>query len=531
MKKKSAIPLPEKRVSIKKSGNYRYVYYVQSYYVTKNGTRTHKDVAIGKLNEEDPTTFFPNQNYFELFTSSQPSEPEESSFKRAGFTCFLRELSKHLSLDSILCQVFEDAGEEILSLAYYMLAQGNTMTYLDDYYETHYNPHLCSPSEKKLGKLYALIEKGKRWSFFDLWRQATVREGDYVAYDVTSISTYGQDIELAGRGYNRDHENLPQVNVGVFYSQSAQLPIFYELYDGNIPDKTHLVDMIQLAEKLEGKLVTIVMDKGFLTSDNINFMMAHDIPFLMAFPQSQKLYRSWLLEYGQEVEQFAHYMGDLHCFGTQGPLTINDWELTGSIYLDMDKRGVDIVSLDSELNQREETLQAQVHKKMRKKKDPYFEVKVSDEKYITGYERKEESVNEAFKLCGLFGLLTNVADLDAEEALKMYRRRDVVESHYDSMKNQLEFYRLKTHHQQSTEAKFFIGFIAEIILAHIYRMFQTCELLPVRTFKSLVIELDKIYRIERSDGQVRANCLNRKQKDILELFDIEAEGFIRSICE
>ncbi|RLK62859.1 hypothetical protein D3H64_07510, partial [Atopobacter sp. AH10] len=213
MSKIKAIKLPEKRVSIKKSGKYRYVYYIDSYYVTTNGSRTHRDVAIGKLNEEDPTTFFPNQKYWEYFPKTDPIEEEITEIQQAGFSQLVKKLAQQLKVDELLSKNFDDIADSILSIASFMLSKGNTMMYLDDYYLTHYNPYRSTPTQRKLGPIYEAISHSRRWHFFKDWQTLIVNEGDYVAYDVSSVSTYGKSIDLAAMGYNRDHELLPQVNL------------------------------------------------------------------------------------------------------------------------------------------------------------------------------------------------------------------------------------------------------------------------------------------------------------------------------
>ncbi len=47
---------------------------------------------------------------------------------------------------------------------------------------------------------------------------------EYVAYDVTSISTQAHGVEEAEWGYNRDKERLPQVNFGMYYGEESRLP-------------------------------------------------------------------------------------------------------------------------------------------------------------------------------------------------------------------------------------------------------------------------------------------------------------------
>ncbi|MDR1903196.1 MAG: hypothetical protein LBQ88_13070 [Treponema sp.] len=69
----------------------------------------------------------------------------------------------------------------------------------------------------------------------------------YVAYAVTSIPTYARGIDHAEWGYNRDHETLRQINIGMFFGESARLPVFYTSYSGSITDKSDLLFMMKYA--------------------------------------------------------------------------------------------------------------------------------------------------------------------------------------------------------------------------------------------------------------------------------------------
>lgn len=67
----------------------------------------------------------------------------------------------------------------------------------------------------------------------------------------------------------------------------------------------------------------------------------------------------------------------------------------------------------------------------------------------------------------MYYLLTNDFKLSTETALKLYRKRNMVEAHYDNMKNTLDFTYLNTHNEVSLQGKFFVGFIAQILLDYV----------------------------------------------------------------
>lgn len=95
-----------------------------------------------------------------------------------------------------------------------------------------------------------------------------LEDGEAVAYDVTSVSTYA-DLEIAEYGYNRDHESLPQISFGLLYGSVCRLPIAYSLYSGSINDLVFFSYMMNLAEEIGASNVFYILDRGFITKANL----------------------------------------------------------------------------------------------------------------------------------------------------------------------------------------------------------------------------------------------------------------------
>lgn len=77
-------------------------------------------------------------------------------------------------------------------------------------------------------------------------------------------------------GYNRDKERLPQINMGMYYGEESCLPLYYRVYPGSISDKTHLKYMVADNEFINGKRTRFVMDRGFYSKENLQFLTAVD---------------------------------------------------------------------------------------------------------------------------------------------------------------------------------------------------------------------------------------------------------------
>lgn len=521
------VPLPDKNISFKKgSGNARYVYLSIRHYRNKKGTPTHDEVSIGKLNADDPNTMFPNENYFTYYpwTDEAFKEILPSKIKMVGITALLYHRSRKIGLEECLKKTFPNYYKQILQCAFYILARGGVMMYMDDFYQKHENTYQRSISHKYLGELYEELTKEKRWEFFTNWKDCASEPGECVAYDVTSFSTEAKEVSLVEYGYNRDGEELPQVNVGTVYSQISRLPLCYELYYGSIADKSHLQSMMCITRQIGLSLTLYVMDRGFLTKGNLKDLAKQGINFLLGASSHQDVYRKFLLEKSPLIRDPGNHLLGLGVYGVKGEVTVEDETYGAFAYYSSAKAAQDETALYEQIKKRGEELEYQKGKPTRKKQDPYYNVQMQQGKIIS-YEKNEEKIKEKLSLCGMFSLLSNDKELTEEKALIHYRRRDGIEKLYDGMKNPLELYRLRTHTDTSTEGKFFLGFIAQILWADIIRVMHDQVKKNAPTVKAVLNEMEKIQKVSYTMGDQLLSPLSKKQKDILSTFEIDPEKF------
>jgi len=314
------------------------------------------------------------------------------------------------------------------------------------------------------------------------------------------------------------------VNVGTVYSQTSELPLCYELYNGSIADKSHLESMMCLLNKLGLNLSFYVMDRGFFTQGNLEELVQEGIYFLIGIPSHQEIYRKFLLEKSPLIRNPANHLLGLGVYGVKEEVKIEERDYQIFAYYSSAKAAQDETALYEKIKKRGEELERQQGKATRRKQEPYYNVEVQQGKVIS-YEKNEEKINESLSICGMFGFLTNVKELTAEGAIRHYRRRDGIEKLYEGMKNPLELYRLRTHADTSTEGKFFLGFIAQIFWADMIRIMQWQTKKPAPTVKAVLNEMEKIQKVSYKMGDQLLAPLTKNQKDILSAFKIDAEEF------
>jgi hypothetical protein len=125
-------------------------------------------------------------------------------------------ITKRFHIGSILEKSFgEEIMKDILSLAWYLASEGNALSDSDSWLDYYVTPRGSTMSSQDVSRLLDAIDYDGMMTFYKLWLKEAVKgvaKTDKVLYDLTSISYYGSGIDTAEYGYNRDHENLPQVN-------------------------------------------------------------------------------------------------------------------------------------------------------------------------------------------------------------------------------------------------------------------------------------------------------------------------------
>jgi len=223
------VPLPQRGIIKYKSKDAIYVYYITRVYRNEKGKPTNDRVSIGKIDDETGM-LIPNRNYYEVYArDEQFKQPEIESIKSCGVTYLIDGLLNELGLTGIMKKKFPKYADQIIALAEYMLCEGNVMSYYEDWYDEVYPHGNIKLSSGDISRIFQAIDYKSKMDFFRTWIYAR-NQSEYIAYDVTSISSYATGIDALEWGYNRDKESLPQLNFAMYYGQQSMLPLYYCVY-------------------------------------------------------------------------------------------------------------------------------------------------------------------------------------------------------------------------------------------------------------------------------------------------------------
>jgi hypothetical protein len=510
--------MPSHKITFKKgSPPTIYVYQTVRAYRNARGKPTSDEVLIGR---KDPHSgmLIPNDRYFSLRgLPPQPLLPDR--IEEGGTTAAFLHIAHSIGLLPLLKQTFPLHWKQLFTYAQYMVCEGNVMQHclLWNEHTKTITGDIASPASSEL---FASLSFASRMAFFRSWIAAN--RGTHgalsacVAYDVSSVSTYARGIDFAEWGYNRDHENLRQINIGMFFGEALRVPVFYNWYSGSITDKADLPCMLRYASEVGIGKVRFVLDQGFVTEGNCKYMYSKELPFVTCLPHERLEGRKIIAATASHLKQSAHWIACYQVYGVSLPYTLYGIPLRAHVIAGPDKEAADIKKLYARIEQLEKELSPMEGRKpFSKRYSRFFDRREGEAGRPCYYERNHEKIDEEVKRAGIVVFITTDRELSTEEIIGWYRQRDVIEKAFDNLKNELDFHRLRTHLNETTDGKLFVAFLALILRTQLLNHLAAIPRKSRPTGTEAILELKKIKALTFNGKGVYLSTLTATQKKIL----------------
>jgi transposase len=458
--------------------------------------------------------------------------PAANSLKDAkefGNTFLLDKIAEQLGLTGILQSVFPNAWREILAVAFFKICENKALYLCDHWLDAVYLKEPISLPSPRMSEFLSQLghTTAYREKFFQQWSQQCGKSDKFLVFDITSISSYANGIDFVEWGYNRDHEALPQINLGLVYGEPSALPLCYTVYPGSINDVTTLRNTVFKLESLGKEKTLFVLDKGFYSMTNLKSMRGMN--FIIPLPVKTYAYREMVLSVKGIIRSakyaIARQKQVYYC--VQKTTIIGESAFFVHCYLDERRQTSEREAFLHSLLEAEAavishgfTTNAQIDSYLRDQVPdfyPYFMIKKRGKKSIL--IRRSDKIDEALESKGIFILITNT-ELSSETVLDYYRQRDGVEKHFDALKNNLYLKRLRIHGNQSMEGLLFIEFISMILRSRLQTGMRKVKLPSSLCVPEALFELRKLKQI--SFGKRNALTeLSKTQKEIFSAFGID----------
>lgn len=542
------IPTEGGKITVKTIGGTPYVYLETGReYNRDKKYNTPKRTCIGKRDKEHQSFMYPNEKFLKYFPRDiLPLEKEgtrRSGCLHIGTYLVIRKIVSEYHLDQMLAEIIgKDAGLFIDLAAYSIITEDNAGQYYPDYAYNHalFTDDMRIYSDSKVSDFISSVTVDQRIRFLNQWNALRDhREKIYISYDSTNKTSQAGNIDLVEIGHAKEGVETDIFNYAIAYDRNNREPLFYENYPGSIVDISQLQHTLKKAKSYGYEHVGFILDRGYFGKENISFMDENNYDFVIMVKGMKALVNELVLQVkGTFEDDRKNSIRAYKVSGTtvKAKLYAGDTkERYFHIFYDDGKKATEREKLEDKIDRMSRKLKECMGEPIRPggEYQKYFDLVywhegLEDEKFMSAIERTDV-INREISLCGYFAIVTS-AYMKAEEALSLYKSRDLSEKTFRSDKSYLGAGCERVYSNESVDTKIFIGFIATIIRSKIYTLLKDeCARMDKKqnymTVPAALKELEKIEILKGTDNEYNLDyALTATQKAILKAFDMTAEN-------
>jgi hypothetical protein len=378
-------------------------------------------------------------------------------------------------------------AQKIISIARYLLAtNGQTLPGILTWQFNHAIPYEEGITEDIYHDLFAQVgrDESLQQNYFAS-RAAEIKDRAVLAYDSTPISTYSDNQVEARYGFNKTGDGLKIIKQLTLYSIETRQPIAFTKQPGNLPDVITIENALKQLTVIGLGNAEIITDNGYYSENNLAAFLLASFDFITLVKISIKWVKVELDSNLDAFDKMANVCPfDAETYGITITL-MRDFEKVRK-YADK-KKG--LKKGDTETFSRRIYLHLFFNPKRRAEEQAHFDktiielkkniengVNIEDyseaiqnkiAKYLRIHRRRgktfvsfnEEACSEVKKYHGYFSLVAN-SEKDTFEALQKYRKRETIESYFETMKQRADGERVRVWDTDTLRGRMFVQFIS-----------------------------------------------------------------------
>ena len=520
---------PTRRIKVK--NGIEYWYEETPYYDKEKKQIRHRSKYLGRNVDGQPVRM-----------RSAPSEIKEKTKKKTaevkssfdyGSILVLQSIMEELNLDRYLENLLPSTEASMIrALAFNRIIRPTAMKNVDSWYEgtalALESPQIDLASQRVSELLCRVGESNIPDRFMSQLIEGTSTKSTLI-YDITSLSSYSQLINLLEYGYNRDGVDLPQINMSLIMDKDKGIPVMYDIFHGSISDVSTLSGTLKKIKAHGVQNYVAVMDRGFFSLGNLCELLDNKISFVMAAKLQLNDLKQLMTEAQKDIDdvKYLHKFNNEPIFAKPITYNIDNMEVRGYVYYDPKLEQSEKQTLLSRLYDiREELLKV----RLKKNSSPqvafkekargfgnFFEWNVVDNRFDVSI--KQNAVTQRMNKMGKY-ILFYSGDFDWLNCLSLYRERDEIEKSFKALKNEIDILPLNTHSEKTTRGFIFVAFLSLIIRTRLINMMREAKLLDKYSVELLLLQLEKLRKITLADGQILVTEMTKKQREILQALNL-----------
>ncbi len=499
-----------------------YVYSVESYWDKEKKAPRNKQVCLGKL-DKATGEIIPSQRKVKAAKKGALAGVTAET-RVAGPAMLLDKLAIDTGLASIVKRCFPQLHEEMMSLVYFIVEKGLPLSRSESWSIGHLHPYGESIVSQRISELLLAIREDDRQKFFSLWL-AKITENDYLCYDITSISSYSKANEYVKYGYNRDGEQLPQINLAMLFGQKSCLPAYYRRMPGSISDVATLRTTMKSMDFLGSSSVHFVLDRGFYSKANIDEALKRRHHFTIAVPARLTWVEEIIDRHYESIVSPQNYQSIDDSEALYVATDLLKWGTDRRrVYLHIyynARNAADEFDLFTRklLKYKEEVGSGKRVKEHEEIYNRFLVIKETPKRGLSVTFNDEEVQKSRKRYIGFFCILTS-AIKDPMDALSIYRAKESVENSFDDLKNQLDMKRLRVHTSTAMDSRIFLQFLALILICRIRNISKKDKVLKNLTVREIIEHMETLVKVKFSGryGQLYTETYPI-QRRIMEVFE------------
>jgi transposase len=276
--------------------------------------------------------------------------------------------------------------------------------------------------------------------------QSLVTESGKLAFDLSSIFSRSENLNMAAKGHNADHIYLPQVNMALAFDLDQYRPVFLMPLEGSVRDVKSLRNALGLIH-FNGILV---LDTGF-SSQDLAEIMRMDMRFIMPLRRNQDM-----IDYSMNLNSSFVY---------------RDRGIRSGF---INRNGLRIYMFQDQMLMAEES-------------STFIRM-------IAEKRRTQKEFQSEYTKFGKISILSNVND-DPETIYNLYKQREEIEQAFDAMKNELENDKSYLSDDDSLRGYFFVSFLSLYLYYSIFVLIRAADLTNKLSVKDVLLKFSKVYKI------------------------------------
>ena len=473
------VKIPSKDIVFSRRKNCTYVYYTTKKIFNKEkGYSENERVCIGIVSDEKETMMIPNENYVTYFGDFGISlEENDSQFSRVlsfGARLVVDKILEKLNVSSILNKVFKEKTDLIKSLiCYFIDDQNSTAQHYEKWARRNAIFGNKIDSQSTISRLYNnVLNEDSVMEFTYMWnvefQKNSFSRDIILSLDSTNFNTYSENINLAEYGKAKVDEGLKQINLAYVIDNETTMPLFYQTFLGSVTDQTQYKELINKSIEYGYKNPTLVMDRGFFNTENVNYLENADYKYIIMAKSRNKSLDALLEENRNKIrDNFNCYIEKFGCYGLKlKTKVIGEKEQFVYIYYNGELAENKKKAFFRKMQKAKQTildskLDIEVLKKEYKN---FFDINVDENNQKVVF-LKENVFEKVHKNAGFSIIVSNV-DSDLEFILTQYKKRDLVEKAFSTVKTTFDLNKFNVQDRLVLESKMFISFLALIVRSY-----------------------------------------------------------------